>query len=141
MHKRYYSKHDPLLTVIVWGSIIISFIPIISGAIRGSQALCVLSIIWTLVIGFLGWLWLGTYYELHEKYLLICSGPIKEKYYYKNITLIKSSQALCSSSSLSIIRLEVYCNGYLIRYISPKDTSTFIKDFRAKCPSALVEVN
>lgn len=141
MHKRYYSKRDSWLTVIVWGFIIIGFIPIISGAIKGSQALWCLSIIWTLLIAFLVWLWLGTYYELHEKFLLICSGPIKEKYYYKNITLIKSSQALCSSSSLSIVRLEVYCNGYLMRYISPKETSTFIKDFRKKCPDAMVEVN
>ena len=141
MQERYYSKRDLLLTIFVWGAMIISFIPIVIGAINVSQVLWIMCVMWILLIAFVAWLWFGTYYEFKDKFLLVCSGPIKEKYYYPNITLIKSSHAYWSSTALSIDRLEVHYKGHLKGYISPKDKITFVEDLRKRCPHALIEIN
>jgi hypothetical protein len=136
MEKRFYSKRDLWLTAFVWGMMIISLLPIITGFLNGSEPLGTAILIWILIISFIGWIWFGTYYVFREDYLLVRCGPIREKYYYKNISKVRHSHAPWSSTALSLDRLALYCNGHLKGYISPKEKEEFIKILAQKAPNA-----
>lgn len=140
MEKRFYSKRDLWLTAFVWGMMIITFIPIFIALVNGSKTPGTAFFIWILIIGFIGWIWFGTYYEFREDYLLVRSGPIREKYYYKNISKVKHSHAPWSSTALSLDRLALYYNGHLRGYISPKEKMEFIKILAEKAPNVEIKL-
>ena len=135
MKNRFYSKRDLWLTLFAWVPMLASFVLFLVELIKGTEFFGIMTVVWILIIGFMGWLWVGTYYEFEEDYLLVRSGPIKEKLYYKDITDVKPTNAPWSSAALSLDRLAVYCNGRLKVYISPKDKAGFINTLSEKVPN------
>lgn len=140
MQKRFYSKRDLWLTLLAWVPMLFSFALFIVEIIKGTEIFGIMAMFWILIIGFMAWLWVGTYYEFEDDYLLVRSGPIKEKIYYKYITDVKSTNAPWSSAALSLDRLAIYCNGRLKTYISPKDKLEFVKVLSEKSPNIKIHL-
>jgi hypothetical protein len=140
MKKRFYSKCDLWLTLLAWGPMLFSFGLFVVEIIKGTEFFGIMAMFWILIIGFMGWLWFGTYYEFEDDYLLVRSGPIKEKYYYKDISDIKPSRAPWSSAALSLDRLALYNNGRVKGYISPKDKIGFVKMLSEKAPNIKIHL-
>ena len=127
MKSRFYSKVDWWLWIILGFSIIYEILAII-------KLPSVLSnIIGIIVIVFISWILFGTHYEFNEDYLLIRSGPSKEKIFYKDIKRISSKKSVVASSCLSTDRIEIICNGRFGGYVSPKDKEQFIEILKSKC--------
>ncbi len=86
---------------------------------------------------FLLWLYLGTYYEFREGYLLCKSGPFFKRIKYDDIKSIKLVQNLLSSMALSSKRVEIkeHGKGYLLgtTVISPINRQEFIDELIKRC--------
>ncbi|MBS4031481.1 MAG: PH domain-containing protein [Clostridiales bacterium] len=89
------------------------------------------------VVLFLAWIYFGTYYELHEDYLLCKSGPFREKIRYDNIKSLKLSRNLLASMALSSKRIEIRQHGknYITgtTLISPENREEFLAELKSRC--------
>lgn len=89
------------------------------------------------MLGFLFWIYFGTYYEMREEYLYCRSGPFFEKIPYDRIKSVKLSQNMLSSMALSIKRIEIrqHGKGYITgtTYISPVNREKFLDELKSRC--------
>lgn len=89
------------------------------------------------MLGFLFWIYFGTYYEFREEYLYCRSGPFFEKIPYDRIKSVKLSRNLLSSMALSSKRIEIrqHDRGYITgtTYISPVNREEFLEELRSRC--------
>lgn len=131
MDKKYYSKKDWWLRIVIWACIIALMVSLLDAIMNGHITAILL---FTILEGFFIWTWFGTYYVLKEDHLFIRSGPVKEKFYYNNINKIKQTKSVLSSTALSVDRIEIIYKGSLGAYISPKDSEEFINKLKEKCP-------
>ena len=114
------SKKDVWLYPIIWGSIIVCFIPIFTGS-----DLKVL--FFTIPCAFLlGWTWFKTGYEVTPGYVTVQSGPIKKKIPIYEIKKISKTKNPLSAPALSLDRLEINYGQFGMALVSPKDKQKFI---------------
>ncbi|MGI2336343.1 MAG: PH domain-containing protein [Dehalogenimonas sp.] len=89
-------------------------------------------------IGFILWIWYGTYYEFHDICLLTKMGPFAERIPYERITSVKPVTGMASSMALSSAMIEIrhgknYVSG--TTFISPENRELFLAELRARCPN------
>jgi hypothetical protein len=83
-YMKYNSKKDWWIGAIIW-------IPMLFGLYRMGYVSFVedqsvlFFIIFAIFIGFVSWIWFGTYYVFDDEYLIVRCGPIKEIVLYKYI--------------------------------------------------------
>lgn len=128
---RFYSKKGPIMTIIIWGLILVllgSIIFVLINGVDDSDSLfCLIIIMITFVL--ITWLWVNTYYEItNNEKLKIITGPFK----YANIDIkaikaIESTKNIISSPALSMDRIEIQYNKWHTIIISPKDKVRFIE--------------
>lgn len=91
------------------------------------------------VIGFLAWLYFGTYYRFEETRLVCHSGPFTEKIAYDKIKSAKLCHNMLSSLALSVDRIEIrqHDKGYIsgTTLISPINREEFLQTLISKCPN------
>ena len=129
------SKIDLLFKILIWGTVLILLIAVIS---MSKNEKIISYVIGVPSIGFLLWIYFGTYYELRDTYLYCKSGPFFKKIYYDDIKSVKLSQNILSSLALSAKRIEIrYGENYFTGtiYISPEDREGFIKELEIRCKS------
>ncbi|MBT9140771.1 MAG: hypothetical protein DDT30_01350 [Dehalococcoidia bacterium] len=89
------------------------------------------------VVLFLAWIYFGTYYELHEDYLLCKSGPFREKIRYDNIKSLKLTRNMLSSMALSSKRIEIKQHGknFIMgtMLISLENREEFLAVLKSRC--------
>lgn len=117
---RFSSKKDLWLWAIIWGTIIICFLPLFFEPL--------VAIFLTLPTAvFLIWLGFSTNYSITDKEILIKSGPIRKSICIKDIKTISSVKNPLSAPALSLDRLEIiYGDQFNIALVSPEDKQTFI---------------
>ncbi|RDU36077.1 hypothetical protein DRW41_15955 [Neobacillus piezotolerans] len=128
------SKKDVWVTLIIWLSILVCFLPLFSKA-NGAPTITVP------IAGFLLWLWFSTGYTVEGGMLIVRSGPFKRKIPIKEIEKVKQSNSLLASYALSIRRLELRFSKYGLVYVSPKDEEGFIKSLKEVNPSIRINEN
>lgn len=128
------SKKDIWLTLIIWLSVLVCFLPLFSKA-NGSPITTVP------IAGFLLWLWFSTGYKVEGNLLIVKSGPFKRKIPIKEIGKVKQSKSLLASYALSIRRLEVRFGKYGMVHVSPKDEHGFIKSLKEVNPTIQSDVS
>lgn len=91
------------------------------------------------MLGFLFWIYFGTYYEFREEYLYCRSGPFLEKIPYDCIKSVRLCENLLSSMALSSKRIEIrqHDKGFVTgtTYISPVNREEFLEELKRKCGS------
>lgn len=124
---RYNSKKDWWIGAIIW-------IPMLFGLyITGYETFVenqsvLYFIILGIFVGFVSWIWFGTYYVFDEEYLIVRCGPIKEIVPYKDIVTVKKTRNPLSSAALSINRIEImYGRRTLISPVKEQDFLTELK--------------
>jgi Bacterial PH domain len=135
---RFTSKRDVWLGFILFGSIgygtFLSISALISeeSSIGESFFALLLNLV---IILFICWLWLSTYYVLDEKDLVIRCGPINKRIPYREITSAHKTWNPLSSPALSLKRINIkYQFGMAL--ISPKDRDSFLRMLKERCPHA-----
>lgn len=105
-----------------------------------ADQIVLVSIISLPTIGFILWIYFGTYYELRDEYLFCRSGPFSARIPYTAVKTIRPSRNPISSLALSTKRIEItYASRSLfggLTYISPPDREDFMAQLLAKCPQA-----
>lgn len=91
----------------------------------------------SLVIVFLLWIYLGTYYEFRDDYLYCKSGPFAESIPYSQIRSARLCQSMLSSMALSSKRIEIrqHRKGYMMgtTMISPMNREEFLEKLLTRC--------
>ncbi len=128
------AKIDLWVKIALWGS---CFIIIASGFSLESDEVLLYLVTTIPVVIMLGWIMLGSYYELREDYLYIRLGPFFKKIMYDNIRTLKLTRNWLSSMALSIERIEIiekekrfYRGGTMI---SPINREAFLEELRTRC--------
>ncbi|WP_316570131.1 PH domain-containing protein [Neobacillus sp. YIM B06451] len=122
------SKKDVWLTLVIWLSILVCFIPLFSKG-NGSPITTVP------IAGFLLWLWFSTGYKVEGDMLMVKSGPFRRSIPIKEIVKVSRSKSLLASYALSIKRLEIRFGKYGQVYVSPQDEQGFIKSLKKVNPT------
>ena len=91
-----------------------------------------------LLIGFVAWIWFGTYYVFGEESLIIRCGPIKENVPYRKIISVKKTKNPLSSAALSIDRIEIRYGSVVL--VSPLKKEEFLAELRDRCNYSFVEL-
>ena len=131
---RYASARSAGFGILVWGVILILVIsmvtippqyriPTIAGTLMG--------------IGFVLWIWYGTFYEFKQTYLLVRMGPFFEKIPYSKIISARKFKSMLSSMALSNEMIELrHGKNYITgtTYISPEDRDAFIEQLKFWSP-------
>jgi hypothetical protein len=89
-------------------------------------------------IGFLLWIWYGSYYEFRNSYLLARIGPFFERIPYERITSARLFKSMVSSMALSNEMIELrHGKNYITgtTYISPVNREWFVSELKARCPN------
>jgi hypothetical protein len=130
MNMRYASARSAGFGILIWGIILVLVIsmviippqyrtPTIAGSLMG--------------IGFILWIWYGTFYEFKQTYLLVKMGPFFERIPYSKITSARKFRSMVSSMALSNEMIELrHGKNYITgtTYISPKDRDGFIEQLK-----------
>lgn len=130
MKNKFYSKVDWWIGALIGAVILFQIIDIAKALLNKPN---IITLIGILVVIFCSWILFGTYYEFKEDYLLIKSGPFKEKLLYDEINKINFTKSLASSSALSTDRIELICNGRFGGYVSPRNKNEFVEILKSKC--------
>ncbi|NLK87389.1 MAG: PH domain-containing protein [Clostridiaceae bacterium] len=124
---KYNSKKDWWIGAIIW-------IPMLFGLYRMGYVSFVedqsvlFFIIFAIFIGFVSWIWFGTYYVFDDEYLIVRCGPIKEIVLYKDIVSVKKTRNPLSSAALSIDRIEIMYGKRTL--ISPAKEQDFLTELK-----------
>ncbi|MEI6102073.1 MAG: hypothetical protein WCP73_09560, partial [Eubacteriales bacterium] len=125
MKKRFASYREYWVSIFILGVIALGATPLIQTALKGGSITipAVLAIGVALIAFFL----FRSYSEFHDEYLLIVMGPVFERYYYRNITAIKTTRGNWLVGQAPKVRYALYCSYMLKRYISPRDWEGFLR--------------
>ena len=74
---RYNSKKDWWIGIIIWVPMAFGLYETAYEAFAGELSF-IFFILFALLVGFVAWIWFGTYYVFEEESLIIKCGPIKE---------------------------------------------------------------
>jgi hypothetical protein len=126
---RFYSKKDWWLSLLIWFPMGFAFLSVWTGSTVWPRVLI------SVLVLFIGWIWLATYYEVREDVLIVRCGPMSERISINVITHIKKTRNPLSSTALSIDRLELRYgrSGYVL--ISPKDQGEFVEMLKGINPN------
>lgn len=128
------AKIDFWISVLIWGTALLVLISLLSIPQNDKASGYAIGVS---VIGFLGWLYFGTYYEFRDEYLYCRSGPFVEKIVYAEIKSVRLAQGLQSSLALSTKRIVIrqHGKGYLTgtTYISPLNREAFMAELISRC--------
>ncbi|XUX01345.1 MAG: PH domain-containing protein [Dehalogenimonas sp.] len=134
---RYPSAKSIGFRALVWGVVILLCVAviIIPAEFRFLTAIGSLA-----AIGFMLWIWYGTYYEIKETYLLVRMGPFFERIPYERITSARPFKSMISSMALSSEMIELrhgknYISG--TTYISPVNRDQFLAELKLRCPNMI----
>lgn len=120
--------------VIIWFSIALMAVCIISLPPKERFIGYVIGI---LMIGFMLWIYFGTYYEFRDEYLYCRSGPFFEKIYYDKIKSVRLSNSPLASMALSTKRIEIkqHGKGFITgtTLVSPVNREEFIRELVKRC--------
>ncbi|WP_134687375.1 PH domain-containing protein [Brevibacillus migulae] len=139
---KFRTKRDAWLTVTIWASVIILFwagaSPLfVPGAGVGGGS--VIFIACFLFAGLISWLWIGTYYVLHDSFLMIHNGPKKIKIPYDSITKAKRVRSWIASTATSSDRIELLYGRFGFVHISPVEAESFLAELKKRSPHIEVE--
>ena len=133
---KHYSKIDLWIHALIWGTIVISAIPILT--ISTNEITLVLTIFVPVIVVMMLLLY-NTYYVFEENHLKCVVGGWTQKIYYNNIKSLKKTRNFLSSAALSADRIEIKeRNKGFIRgttYISPKNKDEFFEELVQYCPN------
>jgi hypothetical protein len=134
---RYPSAKSVGFGVLVWGVVILLAVAVI---IIPAEFRFLTTIASLAGIGFMLWIWYGSYYEFRETYLLARMGPFYERIPYDRITSARPFRSMVSSMALSSAMIELrhgknYISG--TTYISPVNREQFLAELRARCPNLI----
>ena len=138
MKKRFVSYREFWATVFIWAVIASGCVPLLMTVLKNGGNL-ILPAVWVAGIAAVAFFWFRSYCEFQDDYLLVVDGPVFAKYYYPQITGIKTTQGSRLFGSVPRVRFALYYNSILKRYVSPRDTDEFLKLFREKCPDATID--
>lgn len=134
MVRVYKSKVDLWLGALLWLSIVMCFIPLVSVIPAGTKGEIAMAIITLLVgAGIPLWLMLTTCYILSDTNLLVKSGPFRWQLALKDIHHVAPTRNPLSSPALSLDRLKIDYGHYQSLMISPKNKTEFMQDLEARC--------
>lgn len=128
------SKIDFWFRVLIWGTVLIILVGIISDPQNGKTIGYAVGVS---IICFILWIYFYTYYEFRDEYLYCRSGPFVEKIVYDKIKSVKFSKNMLSSMALSTKRIEIrqHGKGYITgtTYISPVNREGFMMELISRC--------
>ncbi|RFU60573.1 PH domain-containing protein [Peribacillus glennii] len=128
---RFYSKKGPLMSLIIWGIILVGPGSAIYQSISGNGESNAFDLfVPLLAAAFVAWLWFTTFYEIHGETLVVRSGPVKKVIHIKTIRNIRKTRNPLSSPALSMDRIEISYNIGDLVLISPKDKEAFIAELK-----------
>lgn len=129
------AQRDLMITL---AFLFVLLILIMSILIVPSDEMVVIVVMAIPVIGFLGWLYFGTFYVFEETRLVCHSGPFREKIPYERIKGVRLCENWMSSMALARKRIEIrqHGKGYVTgtTYISPIQRDAFFEDLKRRCP-------
>ena len=129
--RKFDSKIDTWLLVILVGVVIVSSISVASALAIGGRELWWALLPATLGVGLPAWVFLSTNYTIAGDVLIIRGGPFRWKIDIDSITSITPTSNPLSSPALSLDRLRIeYAKGRAIM-ISPKDREEFLAELEA----------
>lgn len=131
------SNVDWWIALLIWFAIAIMFFSMLAAKSNDRTLVYLISLP---SLGFMLWIYFGTYYELRDEYLYCRSGPFVTHVLYTSVKTIKLSRNPISSMALSTKRIEItYASknffGGLV-YISPIDREGFMAQLLERCPQA-----
>ncbi|NLO40018.1 MAG: PH domain-containing protein [Ruminiclostridium sp.] len=135
---RYNSKKDWWIGIIIWVPMAFGLYETAYEAFAGELSF-IFFILFALLVGFVAWIWFGTYYVFEEESLIIKCGPIKEFVPFKKIISVKKTRNPLSSVALSIDRIEITYGSIVL--ISPVKKEEFLAELRKRCNYSFVEKN
>lgn len=138
MKKKFVFYREFWVSVLSWAVIASACVPLLQSALKSGGSIA-LPAIWIAAVGAAAFFWLRSYCEFREDYLLVVTGPVLEKYYYREITGIKTTKGVWISGAAPKARFALYVNRLLKRYVSPRDGEGFVRLFREKCPDAQID--
>lgn len=134
---KYHSKKDWWIGIIIWVPMTFGLYATAYEAFAGELSY-IFFIIFALLIGFVAWIWFGTYYVFGEESLIIRCGPIKENVPYRKIISVKKTKNPLSSAALSIDRIEIRYGSVVL--VSPLKKEEFLAELRDRCNYSFVEL-
>ena len=134
MKTRYRSKYSVVLAVLVWAPLLI---PLVLFSTRAHGILFVL----IPTIGFVAWIWFGTYYMITDTTLETRCGPFRESIPLASIMKVSASRSIMSGAALSLDRISIIHGRFGAEsLISPRLRQEFINELAARCPQATITV-
>ena len=99
---------------------------------------------------FLAWLWLRIFYDFYPDYLIVACGPVRERYFYADITCVRRIEeprrvllffyrrfrAFCAAPPKPRKRIALYYGGHLRGYVAPKQEREFLRELKKRCKNA-----
>ncbi len=134
MSIRYRSKYSVVLAVFVWVPVLLPLVVIFPHA-HG--------ILFVLIptIGFVAWIWFGTYYMITDSTLETRCGPFRQSIPLTSITKVEASRSIMSGAALSLDRISIIHGRFGEEVlISPRLRQEFINELSARCPHAKINV-
>ncbi|HMO81642.1 MAG TPA: PH domain-containing protein [Pyrinomonadaceae bacterium] len=125
MNRRFYSKVDTWLIVVLIAAFIVS---IISTAPAFYQGMWWVAVPVILIFGFVIWIFSSTYYVIGERDIVVRSGPFRWRIPIDEIEDIQPTRNPLSSAALSLDRLNITYSGGRWMMISPKDKEGFLAE-------------
>lgn len=134
MNTRYRSKYSVVLTVLVWSPFLITL------ALASTRPHGILFVLIP-AIGFVAWIWFGTYYTITDTTLETRCGPFRESIPLASITKVSASRSIMSGAALSLDRISIIHGRFGAEsLVSPRLRQEFINELSARCPQAKIDV-
>lgn len=125
MNRRFYSKVDNWLVVVMIAAFIVS---VMSTAPAFYQGMLWVAVPVILIFGFVIWIFTSTYYVIGEQDILVRSGPFRWRIPIHEIEDIQPTRNPLSSAALSLDRLNITYSGGRWMMISPKNKDEFLAE-------------
>ncbi len=131
----HYSRRDRWLGGVFGASVLVMIIA--AATVRSPSMLLVAAA----YVGFIGWIWFGTYYLITGSELVVRCGPFRQTRNVSSIRQVRSTRHLISSPALSLRRLMVDCgeDGFVV--ISPRDRDAFLRDLKQEAPDVRILID
>ncbi len=136
--KRFVFYRDFWLSVLSWAVLASACVPLLQSVLKTGVPV-MLPVLWIAGIAIAAFFWLRSYCEFRDEYLLVVTGPVLEKYFYREITGIKTTKGFVFAGAAPRARFALYVNRLLKRYVSPRDEEGFVRLFKEKCPGAQID--
>lgn len=135
--RRFKSKVDRWIVVLIVLVIIMQIVAIGSAALQASDPLGTTAMILTMiaVVALLVWLLTGTHYTVDGNTLRVVAGPFRWKVPVDQITSVEATRTWLSSPALSLDRMRIRYGNKRVIVISPADKTGFLKAIDHEFPT------